>query len=392
MRAKQFIIENSEPVGREFQHIEDLAYIYGPEGAIRAIERLIRINQDSGHMEVKWDGSPAIIFGRDERGQFHFGDKFSRQLNTSSEMLYKQYEPKDANNDDRRKFAGEMMALYKLYEEATPIDYRGFLECGLLYKIKPSLENGEFSFQPNTVIYHVDANSKLGQMISHSTSAAAATAYFKIIPGMGGQREAVGDKYVGIGSRHVLIIPPKFTEVQATVPIEKLKRVETFIKQSAPRMEEFLTPSEEWVQTFKNSEQAGPAWRQVIYKYVNSQVDTPGALDSLGSNMAQWATTDVILTTRRRPIAIDKIKSSQSGLRATFLVVRAIMHLKDMVIDQIEKPTLGSLGIRAELPFDYGSGGEGFVSDPAGGVQPLKFVKRSGFTAANRYQNRGGKS
>lgn len=45
-----------EDVGREFQHIEDLVYIYGPTGAKRAIDRLASIANDSSHLEIKWDG------------------------------------------------------------------------------------------------------------------------------------------------------------------------------------------------------------------------------------------------------------------------------------------------------------------------------------------------
>jgi hypothetical protein len=55
--------DNIESVGREFQHIEDLVYIYGIEGARRAIERLETIATNSEHMEVKWDGcvDPDLI-------------------------------------------------------------------------------------------------------------------------------------------------------------------------------------------------------------------------------------------------------------------------------------------------------------------------------------------
>lgn len=392
MRARQFIVETKEPVGREFQHIEDLAYIYGPVGAMKAVERLAGIGRDGSHLEVKWDGSPAIIFGRNDQGQFHFGDKYSKQFNTSADMVHAQYAPKTSGDANRSKFAGEMMALYSVYEQATPLEYRGFLECGLLFKTRPPLQNNEYSFQANTVIYHVDANSNLGQLISRGTTCAAATAYFKIIPGMGGQRAPVGNHYNGIGNQNVIIIPPKFTEVQAKVPAEKLKRIENFVKQSSGIMEEFLTPSPEWSQTFKNTDEAGVKWRESIYKYVNSQVDVPGSLNTLGSNMVEWAATDPVYTAQRRSIATDKITNSQDGLKATFLVVRAIMNLKDMIIDQIEKPTLASLGIRATLPGNYGVGGEGFVSDVENGVQPLKLVKRGGFTAANRQTNWGGKS
>lgn len=385
--------DGTEMVGREFQHIEDLVYIYGVEGANRAIDRLESIGKDSRHMEVKWDGSPAIIFGRDESGRFHFGDKYSKEIVDSGEAVYQQYVGRsgDKVTDERRQFASGMGELWALYEQATPKNFRGFLEGGLLYKTTPPLNNrGEYVFQPNTVIYNVDKNSELGKRIGASISGAAATAYFDNLPALGGKRITTDLPNIirGVGSTDVVIVPPKYaTDTQVKIPADKLQRLRSFVSQGGARIEQFITPSQEWIDTYPDVQTATKKWREIIYKYVNSQVDNPGGLESLGNNMAQWAETDPLLTKARRPLAIAKIKQDQSGMKATFLVVRAIMHLKDTIVDQMENPTLGSLGIRAELPGGA-PGGEGFVSDPAGGSQPLKFVKRGTFTAANRQKGR----
>lgn len=393
---EKIISESSaESVGREFQHIEDLVYIYGLPGIERALERLATIAKSNEHMEVKWDGSPAIIFGRDENGTFHFGDKYSKEIVDSGEKVYQQYVGRSGANvtDDRRQFAGEMGQLWNLYESATPKNFRGYIEAGLLYKTTPPLnKQNEYTFQPNTVIYNVSKDSSLGKRIGASTTGAAATAYFDNLPALGGSRITTGLPEIikGIGNQAVVIVPPKYaTDVQADVPKDKLDRLKQFASQSGNRIEQFITPSPEWTATYPDEATATKRWREVIYKYVNSQVDNPGGLETLGNNMAQWAETDPILTKSRRPLAIAKIKQDQSGMKATFLVVRAIMHLKDTIVDQMENKTLGSLGIRAELPGGV-PGGEGFVSDPAGGTQPLKFVKRGTFTAANRQKGRVG--
>lgn len=385
--------DNIESVGREFQHIEDLVYIYGISGIQRALERLETIGQDNKHMEVKWDGSPAIIFGRDENGTFHFGDKYSKEIVDSGEKVYQQYVGRSGANvtDDRRQFASGMGNLWTLYEQATPKNFRGYIEAGLLYKTTPPLnKQGEYVFQPNTVIYNVSKDSALGKRIGASTTGAAATAFFDNLPALGGSRITTDLPNIikGVGSQDVVIVPPKYaTDVQVKIPQEKINQLKSFVSQSGNKIEKFITPSPEWTATYPDQATATKKWREVIYKYVNSQVDSPGGLESLGGNMAQWAETDPILTKARRPLAIEKIKQDQDGMKATFLAVRAIMHLKDTIVDQMENPTLGSLGIRAELPGGV-SGGEGFVSDPMGGSQPLKFVKRGTFTAANRQKGR----
>jgi hypothetical protein len=386
------LMEAGEPVGREFQHIEDLVYIYGPAGAKKAIDRIASIGKNSKHMELKWDGSPAIIFGRDENGTFHFGDKYSKEIIGSGRDVYNQYVGRSGANvsDERKQFAGEMSQLYDLYEAATPKDFRGFLEGALLYKTKPQQnKNGEYFFQPNTVIYYVAADSNLGKRIAQSVTASTATAYFDNLPALGGQRQAVGDKWKSVGSKDVIILPPKFaTDVQADIPEEAIQNLYQYLSAHKSKIEKFVTPSAEWNATFKDPSQGPTKWREVIYKYVNSQVDNPAGMENLGTNMAQWAEGDPILAGgKRREIAINDIKNAGDNLTATFRLVRGIMRVKDEVVDQLEHPTLSSIGIRAELPGGA-KGGEGFVSDPSGGKQPLKFVKRGTFTAANRAKGR----
>lgn len=383
-----------ENVGREFQHIEDLVYIYGSAGAKRAIDRLASIAKDSSHLEIKWDGSPAIIFGRDEQGRFHLGDKFHKEFNASPEEVKRSYlgRSKGEVSKERMQFVNSMAQLHSLYDAATPKDFRGFLEGGLLYKTRPPLnEKNEYYFTPNTVTYYVDKNSELGQKISQSISASAITAYFDQMPGLGGQRktENLSQIIQGVGSKEVIILPPKYSVVQANIPANVIKKLYNFLSSNSQYIDGFVNPSPEWIATFPDSATATKQWRASIYKYVNSQVDQPGGLENLGSNMAQWAETDPIFTKGRRQIAIDMIKNGGKGLDATFKLVRGIMNVKDVIVDQLEQTTLKDIHIRAELPGGAASG-EGFVSDPSGGSQPLKFVKRSGFTAANRAQGRVG--
>ena len=415
-----------EDVGREFQHIEDLVYIDGPAGAKRAIDRLAMIAKDSSREEIKWDGSPAIIFGRDEQGRFHLGDKYHTEFNASPEEVKRSYigRSKDEISQNRMIFVNSMAELHGIYDAATPKDFRGFLEGALLYKTRPEInDKGEYYFKPNTVTYYVDQNSPLGQRIAQSTSASAITAYFDQLPGLGGQRrtENLTQIIKGVGSKDVIILPPKYSIVQAQIPASAINKLYSFLTSNASAIEAFITPSPEWIASFPTKKsksqsdadsspetgvESSPApeseqpvqsslltatnkWKASIYKYVNSQVDQPGGLDNLGSNMVQWAETDPIFTKGRRQIAIDMIKNGGAGLSATFKLVRGIMNVKDVIVHQMEELTLKDIHIRAELPGGAAAG-EGFVSDPGGGSQPLKLVNRRGFTAANRAQGRVG--
>ena len=62
--------------GARIDHAEDIIFDDGSKGAIRAIESLKKLEQ-GGHenVTIKWDGSPAIVFGRNENGEFILTDK-----------------------------------------------------------------------------------------------------------------------------------------------------------------------------------------------------------------------------------------------------------------------------------------------------------------------------
>jgi hypothetical protein len=78
MRAFEFLTEDAAPtpkkVGRDFQHLEDLVIVDGSHGAFEALADIQELAQGSDDVTVKWDGSPAIFFGRNEQGQFVLTD------------------------------------------------------------------------------------------------------------------------------------------------------------------------------------------------------------------------------------------------------------------------------------------------------------------------------
>jgi hypothetical protein len=360
-------------VGREFQHIEDLVYVEGLPGIKRALNRLAQIAQNTKPLEVKWDGSPAIVFGRDEQGRFHFGDKYSKQLLSTPEEVYAYY-TRSSQTDSRKQFAQEMAQLCPVYEQATPQNFRGFLEAGLMYKSTPPLnDKGEFYFMPNTVTYFVKRNSELGKRIGGSVSGAAATGFFDNLPELGGKRGPVGNHYKAFdNTKELVIIPPKFTETGTPVDLNKLRTISKYAASNGRQIEQFLAP------------EAGLSdIRSIIYSYVNSQVDNPGNLNKLGHNFAQWVEGNAKLSPAKKLKLTQKMTANARGASAVFKITQAIMHIKDGIIGNKEQETLGSMGIRAQMKTGE-HGGEGFVHDPEAGTGPTKLVNRGTFTRANR--------
>ena len=73
MKFEEFKIVNE---GARIDHAEDVIFFEGSKGAIRVLEAFKDLAAgDTQSTTIKWDGSPAVIFGRDDKGDFIFTDK-----------------------------------------------------------------------------------------------------------------------------------------------------------------------------------------------------------------------------------------------------------------------------------------------------------------------------
>lgn len=160
------------------QHAEDVIFWEGSAGAKRALTALSNMAKGGEkNVTIKWDGSPAVVFGRNPKGKFVFTDK--------SGFVAKGYDGKSQSGDDLenmllsrgkggdksasyKAFAGNMKDVYDEYEKAVPKKHRGYFKGDLLYFNKPKLVDGAYIFKPNTVQYKVQADSDLGKRVGRS--------------------------------------------------------------------------------------------------------------------------------------------------------------------------------------------------------------------------------
>ncbi len=62
--------------GARIEHPEDLVFDYGSKGIKQALDGIKRSAEEPAKVNtIKWDGKPAIVFGRDDSGQFILTDK-----------------------------------------------------------------------------------------------------------------------------------------------------------------------------------------------------------------------------------------------------------------------------------------------------------------------------
>ena len=152
------------------EHLEDEIINYGVTGGRAALNFLRSLrnmmaggSRSSVNMTVKWDGAPAIFAGVDpEDGKFFVAKK---SVFNVSPKLYKTDAEIDAD------LSGALVGKFKVaLEEFSKLGITGVLQGDLMFTDDISIDtiDGEkfYTFQPNTIVYAVPVDSKLGQIIS----------------------------------------------------------------------------------------------------------------------------------------------------------------------------------------------------------------------------------
>ena len=369
--------QNNESIIREasrIDHAEDLAYLQGSQGAIRALQSLRNMAKGGqGNVTLKWDGSPAVVFGRNDNGEFVFTDKsgFVKSKGvgrtTSPDALKQELlmRSKGINKDDPKRiaFADSMAQAFGVFEKAVPKDYRGYFKGDLLYYNTPPVIDKNFVFKPQLVEYAVDVASDLGKKIAKSS---AGVVVHRMVDPDGGEHP-LKDLDIFQGNQ-LLVVPPVTIEQPAQVPNEELARLEQIIKKDSADLDSLL--DENKLRQMKMTD-----FPKIIYKYMNSKVDT--GLDNLGKDFVKWLSTRNDISRVKQQKIIDYIKQNMNAWTSLFEVITGIMKAKDSIIADLDK---NPNAVKAKT--DGKEGGEGYVlAHPEGDI---KLVNRAVFTAANR--------
>ena len=368
--------------GARIQHIEDLVYFEGSRGAMRALASL-RSMAEGGHKDVtiKWDGSPAVIFGRNEDGEFTLTDKSGFQAKgydgrpTSAKDLQamfinrKQSKGQEVSDKDKA-FAGNMGSIFDTFERAVPKDVNGYFKGDLLYYNTPPVKDKNFVFKPNPggVEYAVDVDSDLGKRIAKSKT--AVVIHRMVAPD--GSESPLKDIGMFQGT-DLLVVPPMSVETPPEVPNAELDRLAEIIKKDSADLDSLLDKNKLRTMQMTN-------FADVLYNYVNQSVDR-GTLDSLGRDFMSWLMNHPKISDRKKQKIAEYIKQNMKAFSSLWEVVRGIMKVKNSIISQLDSQGSSVKATTAGKP-----GGEGYVLAHPGG--DIKLVNRAGFTAANRAAQR----
>jgi len=355
-------------------HPEDLVFEEGSSGAKRALNALVQAAEQPHTVTIKWDGSPALIFGRDAEGftvtdKSGFGSKKPGGMPRSAADLDKMLFMRKPDEPGRQDYAKSIAGLYGMLERAMPTDKHEYLEGDLLWTKTPDVIDGHYVFKPSKITYRIPVDSPLGKRIGKSRAGIAVHSRFdsKQDP----EPRAIGD-LESSGLREppgLVIMGPEIRDLESTaLPAKSVSTLRNFINSNSASIDKFLDPASLASRQLTNLP-------DLMKKYVNSRAyaGTHGLEDAANGFLA-WAKTNTKdITDRKRENLLSWIADNPKGYGATWMVADQLTKLKDALKRSVDAQVGGT--VRADLRDVPGH--EGYVADTPSGK--IKLVNRPHF-------------
>ena len=360
-QGMQVIVEGAKDA--RIEHLEDLVFEKGTRGIREAVDIMRHAAENTRETTtVKWDGKPAIIFGRKPDGTFVLTDKsgFSAKgydgLATSLEHIQRIMAMRKG---DRTELIAIYQKLFPLLRAATPENMRGYVQGDLLYTNTPPEISGAYVFQPNFVEYKIPAGSKLGQRIAASeVGVAIHTRYKDPDSAPSAIKNITLDPVAGL-----LLIEPSVKDIRnIELNAQLVKQLSQIISVHGKDIDGLFSPADLRAAGITDLP-------QLCKRYINSRITSN--YDNLLNGFGDWLQSNV--TPRKFNNIVEYLQSPRSntdGITAAFAAFMLLHDIKTDMLTQLDRQQPGQ---------------EGWVlATPAGRA---KLVNRFGFSAGNRALN-----
>ena len=359
-QGMQVIVE-----GVRIEHPEDMVFTAGSRGLRQALDGIRAAAAKPETATVKWDGKPAVIFGRKPSGEFVLTDK-SGFLARGYDGLATSLEQIAQIMQQRGGERGELIAVYQrlfpLLRAAVPDNFRGYVQGDLLYSQTPEQQDGNWVFQPNTVEYRVPVDGDLGKKIAQSRAAVAVHTYLAE-PGAAAQ-PITADRLRDVPG--LLLLDPTLREPRnIKLPAATVRDVERIISQYGAGIDRFFNPQE--LRSRKISDLP-----QLIQTYINSRVRA-GNYNNLIGGFGEWVRGRA---PAKAPRIFEWATENRESVAALFQAFLELSSLKNTLVRQLD-----SQGHEVQAAINGEPGHEGYVG------HGMKFVDRMRFSAANFARN-----
>ena len=375
-QGMQVIVEAEVQGGRAkgIEHLEDLVFRNGSAGIKKALDIVKHTADNTGKTTtVKWDGKPALVFGRDPEGTFVLTDvsgftaRGYNGLFTSPRQVARHLEQRDADAEAQGRPATRVETLLPLYvnlwpmlEAAVPKNFKGYVQGDLLYTQRPPEQAGNFVFTPNTVEYKIPVASDVGQRIANSeVGIAMHTQYAE----PGAPKEPIGrvdfKRVPGL-----LLLEPVYAKENVRPNRQLVQQVKDVYNSAGAAIDQLFDPAD--LRALQITDLP-----KLCVDYINSRVGT--GFDNLLAQFGPWLQQHV--TPKKFNNIVEYIQSPRSNLDGMAAAFTAWVLLHDIKMD-----------ILNQLDLQH-PGQEGWVMATGAGMAKAVNRLAGGFTAANRQIN-----
>ena len=375
-QGMQVIVEAEVQGGRAkgIEHLEDYVFRNGSTGIKKALDIIKHTSADTGKTTtVKWDGKPALVFGRDPNGTFVLTDvsgftaKGYNGLFTSPQQVTKHLAARDADAEARGKSATRVATLAPIYNQLWPMleasltkDFRGYVQGDLLYTQRPPEVTGNFVFTPNTIEYKIPIASDVGQRIAQSeVGIAMHTQYSE----PDAPKEPIGNiKFKKVPG--LLLLEPVYAKENVRPNKDLVQQVKDIYNTQGAAIDGLFSPSD--LRALQITDLP-----KLCIDYINSRVGT--GFDNLLAQFGPWLQTKV--NPRKFNNIVEYLQSPRSNLDGMAAAFTAWGLLHDIKMDILQ-----------QLDLQH-PGQEGWVMATSTGMAKAVNRLAGGFTAANRQIN-----
>ena len=397
--ANPYTIYEAAAVGvggraKGIEHLEDYVFREGTAGVNKALAIVAAFNNDSKTASVKWDGKPAVVFGRKpDTGEFvltddsGFGAVGYDGLFTSTRAIANNLSQRDANAAAKGNLANRVQTLLPTYqtvwpllEAATPENFRGYVKGDLMYwdrtdqplpateqEIVPGMvyqSAGLVVFRPNTVTYRIPADSTLGKSILNSEVGVAVHTMYE---DAGAEKQPLSGVKFNKVPGLFLILPIYAKPVATENPyVAMIKKV---LKTHGPAINVLFNPAE--LRAMKITDFA-----KLAVDYINRRVDPndqayTGNFSDLVPGFEAWLqSTQTAQKYSNIQQYLDSPTSNRGALQAAFVLFELLHDLKLDLLGKLDQQVPGNEGWVFATPAGYG-----------------KAVNRFDFSARNKARN-----
>lgn len=433
---KPVIAEGLDLAKAHLTHPEDLVVKQGAHGIGNALKIMTTTVKKPHEITVKWDGSPALIFGVGQDGKFRILDKhmFNKAddsgRNVTSPKAFAQYDiNRGVDRGTLPQAVSNMWTSLKAACGGQPGYYWGDMLFG--DKLVPQGDLLVFKANPTGLTYKVDVNSDVGQMMLGKLAGIAVHQFIPVDAhekanqaNQQAAEQGEKGKYAATdfaeslnGSLGKLKVPAnsKVAIVPSKMPITPTldknnwelysKKVANDASQLAQSIDAFVALGDikglnasynnefhAWLESYINSEirnikpDMGPEDKESILSKVGAAFPTyvTGRIAKINEKPLKLPKA-IEERQRNQAVLLNHIKTNNKGMINTYRMWYELYKLKMMIYGQINT-TAKDLPVKGFIdPNSEEESQEGFVA------HGVKYVDRAGFSAANLGGQRSGR-